>query len=638
MAEEAGSLYYDLDLNNKKFNEGLRASQASFNQFGKTIQNEGFVSRFSKKMDSVGSSLLGMGAKLTVGVTAPLVLLGKKAVEAASDLEESTSKVNVVFGEQAKDILKWAESSTKSMGLSKQAALEAAGTYGNLFQAFGVGREQAKEMSKNLVQLAADLASFNNTSVDEAILALRSGLSGETEPLKRYGVALSDVRLKEQAFRMGLIKTKSDALDPLAKSQAAYALIMKDTTLAQGDYARTAGGTANTLRTLKEQFNNVAAELGKSLLPIITQLAGKLANVAEFFSKLPAGAKNTGFGLAALAALAGPLITSMGALAKMLSFVTTPLGLIVTSVAALTAAVVWLFNNNEGFREWVESSFIPSLKRLKEKWDEIWVAIKSLIIPIFQALATIISQALWPAIVQLNDSLNGGLFKILGLIALLIIGVVVGAFIALAVVLAGIIIVVLGVVKVLQFLVDAFKRCVDNAGGFNGMLKTIKETIKALTPFINIMLLPFYAFQTLLGQLIHLLAGLDDGFKKVKKTVGGGIGNFVSGLNPFNFRADGGPVNAGEGYIVGEEGPEFFVPNRSGQIISNSDLQATSSSAAGSGAPIYNMKFNLSGVMATDDASLRQVGLNIAEGINQVLRSKGLGEIGGGKLQSVEFG
>jgi hypothetical protein len=129
-------------------------------------------------------------------------------------------------------------------------------------------------MSKTLVQLAADLASFNNTSVQDAIEALRSGISGETEPLKRYGVAINDVRLKEEALRLGLIQTAKGTLPVAVKAQAAYALILKDTALAQGDFARTSTGYANQQRILAAEMENLNAELGEHLLPLWKQFIG----------------------------------------------------------------------------------------------------------------------------------------------------------------------------------------------------------------------------------------------------------------------------------------------------------------------------------------------------------------------------
>ena len=189
-----------------------------------------------------------------------------KAIQAASDLSESQSKVGIVFGDSAKQVEDFAKTSATSLGITKQAALEATGTYGNLFQAFGVGQGEAATMSTTLVGLAADLASFNNTTVDDAILALRSGLSGETEPLKKYGIAINDVRLKEEARNMGLY-SGTGALSVTAKTQAAYALILKDSTLAQGDFERTSGGLANQQRILKAQLSDVGAQIGTVMIP-----------------------------------------------------------------------------------------------------------------------------------------------------------------------------------------------------------------------------------------------------------------------------------------------------------------------------------------------------------------------------------
>jgi hypothetical protein len=189
-----------------------------------------------------------------------------KLVQQASNLEESQSKVNTVFKNSAFIVDNFAKTSASSFGITKQAALEAAGTFGNLIQAFGIGEGEAANMSVTLVSLAADLASFNNTPIEEAIMALRSGLSGEAEPLKRFGVAINDVRLKQEAFNMGLYDGKG-ALDITAKTQAAYALILKDTNLAQGDFSRTSEGFANQMRILQASLSDAATEVGLVLLP-----------------------------------------------------------------------------------------------------------------------------------------------------------------------------------------------------------------------------------------------------------------------------------------------------------------------------------------------------------------------------------
>ena len=193
-----------------------------------------------------------------------------KLVTMASSLEESQSKVNTVFGDSVGVINEFAATSATSFGITKQAALEATGTFGALISAFGLGKGQASDMSVTLVQLAADLASFNNTNIEEAIGALRSGLSGETEPLKKYGVVLSDVLLKEKALEMGLYDGKG-ALDVKSKVQASYALILEQTAIQQGDVARTSEGFANQMKFLKASLSDAATELGVILLPYFKQ-------------------------------------------------------------------------------------------------------------------------------------------------------------------------------------------------------------------------------------------------------------------------------------------------------------------------------------------------------------------------------
>lgn len=191
---------------------------------------------------------------------AALTGLVGSSISAASDLSESMSKVGVVFGDNQQQILNWADGAATALGQSKQQALEAAGTFGNLFTALGLGGQQSADMSMNVVNLASDLASFNNINPTEALDALRAGLTGETEPLKRLGVNMNEATLKAKGLELGLIKG-SEALSPAAKAQAAYALIMEQTGSAQGDFARTSDGLANQQRIMAAQFEDTKASL-----------------------------------------------------------------------------------------------------------------------------------------------------------------------------------------------------------------------------------------------------------------------------------------------------------------------------------------------------------------------------------------
>lgn len=322
-----------------------------------------------------------------------IIAVGKSSIDAASNLDESVSKINVVFGESAGAVKTWAKGSAEAFGLSTQQALEAAGTYGNLFSAFGLGKTETKDMSQNLVGLAADLASFNNTSVDDALLALRSGLSGEAEPLKKFGVAINDSRLKTEALALGLIKSTKEALTPAAKAQASYSLIMKDTALAQGDFGRTSDGLANKQRIMAAKFGDLQATIGQALLPAMSALVGfimdkfipAIRSIGDWLSKhkpiligagiligtvlvgaFVAWATAAWAAFAANVAVAAPVIAlgvAIGALVAGVIWAYQNLGFFRAAVDAVKDALLWVWHNVlEPVIKWLSGNFVDLLK------------------------------------------------------------------------------------------------------------------------------------------------------------------------------------------------------------------------------------------------------------------------------------
>lgn len=238
-------------------------------------------------------------------VGAALFKLGKDAVAVASDISESQSKVQVVFGKSAIEVDKFAATSAKSMGISKAAYLEAAGTLGNLFVSLKLPQGEAAKMSTRMISLASDMASFNNATPEEALEALRSGLVGEAEPLRRFGVNLNDATLRQKALELGLIKTTKDALDPAVKAQATYALVLEQTKTAQGDFARTSDGLANSQRILKAQFSDMQGELGEKLLPAAVKVTGAMIELIDF---LDAHGKSVGIVAGSIAGVATAVV------------------------------------------------------------------------------------------------------------------------------------------------------------------------------------------------------------------------------------------------------------------------------------------------------------------------------------------
>jgi hypothetical protein len=362
MASTIPPILIQIQADVSQLKAGLAQAQSAIKGVDDNVKKaSGGMSNFVGNLKKVGAA---MGATFAASQVAAFA---KESIMAASNMAESLSKVQVVFGEGAAEVEAFGKSAAQNLGISNQAALEAAGTYGNLFQAFGLGQGESQKMSTSLVQLAADMASFNNTSIDQAITALRSGLSGETEPLKRFGVALSEVRLKEEAMRMGLIETMSGTLPVAIKSQAAYSLILKDTALAQGDYARTADGTANTMKTLQAKMEDAKVALGDALMPafrgllkILDLLIPVLTKIGEFFKENQAEVKAFAITVGVLGAAWGAYTVFVKAAIiqqKILNLVQklNPIGLIVIAVGLLVAMMVKLWNSNETFRKAVVS-------------------------------------------------------------------------------------------------------------------------------------------------------------------------------------------------------------------------------------------------------------------------------------------
>jgi hypothetical protein len=268
----------------KNFVAGMNAGEKKTKTFGDKL------AEFGKK---AGLAL----AAATAAVGAFAIKIAVDGVKAASDLSESVSKVGVLFGDSASKIEAFAESAAASLGQTKQQALDAASTFAIFGSSAGLAGDDLVEFSTDFTNLASDLASFNNTSPEDAIQAIGAALRGEALPLRRYGVLLDEATLRQAAFELGIISTTKQALTPQQKVLAAQEVIYKQTTAAQGDFLRTSDGLANSQRILNAQLANIRTEIGTALLPIVLKLTQIFSNnvlpviqsVADAFSKRAGG-------------------------------------------------------------------------------------------------------------------------------------------------------------------------------------------------------------------------------------------------------------------------------------------------------------------------------------------------------------
>jgi hypothetical protein len=246
----------------------------------------GLESRVSKLGSHASRGVSNLATNIAkIGVVAGGVAVAGLAasVSAASDLNEEIDKSQVVFGDASDEMLKFADGAA-AIGLSKAEALGAAGAFGNMFNTIGFAQDESQDMSETMVQLAADMASFNNEEPSEMLDRLRSGLSGEAEPLRRFGILISEATVKAFAYENGIAEV-GETLTEAQKVQARYGLILQDSAIQQGNFADTSSSLANQQRVLKSNLSNTAATIGQTLLPSVSKLLGAVNEL--FIDKQP---------------------------------------------------------------------------------------------------------------------------------------------------------------------------------------------------------------------------------------------------------------------------------------------------------------------------------------------------------------
>ena len=235
-------------------------------------QAQGALGKLSSAGKILGTTIAAAGASFAVFQGAKFL---KDATKSASDLQEALSKNKVIFGQFGSEIERFSDSAAVNLGQTQTQALNAASTFATFGKAANLTGTELVGFSTQLTTLASDLGSFYNVGTEEAITAIGAALRNETEPIRRFGVMINQASLEQKAFDMGLTKSVQ-TLTQHQRTLAAYALIMEQTTDAQGDFARTQDGLANTSKTLAAAFENAKASIGEGFLNAIQTTTGSL--------------------------------------------------------------------------------------------------------------------------------------------------------------------------------------------------------------------------------------------------------------------------------------------------------------------------------------------------------------------------
>ena len=250
-------------------------------ELAKTLKRSGKrLGDFKLKVQAIGKAFVKLG---TIAATAIISIGFVKAIKAASQFEETLSKFNAVFKDLAIVTREWAAAFALDVGRAQDEIVGFLAAMQDTFVPLGFSRDKAAELSKQVTQLALDLASFNNESDAETLRSLQSALIGNTETVRKYGVIITQVTLNQELLNLGIAGGVTQATEQ-EKVLARLNIILNSTTDAQGDAIRTSGSFANKMKALHAAIRGLLVTVGTEFLPTMTSVVKKIAEATKRFS------------------------------------------------------------------------------------------------------------------------------------------------------------------------------------------------------------------------------------------------------------------------------------------------------------------------------------------------------------------
>lgn len=306
--------FTDLNKTTTRLSAKMRAFRMQLSKVDRKMKEmqRGLFHRFSKGMRNVG-------AGMTVGVTLPIALMFKSFKDAARDAEETRSKFATVFRSISNESEMVADNFAKNFGLAGTESRKLLGDTADLLSGFGFTQESSLDLSKQVNELAVDLASFTNIEggAAQASAALTKALLGERESIKTLGIAILEADVKARVAKLGK-EGMTFATMRQAKAFATLQLATEQSKNAIGDFARTSASLANQERITAARIQDMKEAMGKILLPVALKLTKAIARMAEWFTNLSPRMQKIILITAGVVAVVGPLLLVLGAVLTML--------------------------------------------------------------------------------------------------------------------------------------------------------------------------------------------------------------------------------------------------------------------------------------------------------------------------------
>jgi hypothetical protein len=397
----------------------------------------------TKGFDQAGTKLSGFERGMrtanrgALAVVAGVTALALATKDSASRAEQAAGAVESAFGRQAAAVDKLAAGASTRVGLAASQYGELASVLGSQLRNLGVSEDQLVGTTDDLISRGADLAATFGGTTAEAVDALSSLMRGERDPIERYGVSIKDADIQARLAAEGLTGLTGEARKQ-AETQATLAILTEQTANAQGTFAREATSAAGASQIAAAQAENAKAALGTALLPVVVAVSGALGSLAGFMTQNAGATRILVVGVTALAVAiiaANAAIKFYGAAHTVLATVTrastgetirhrvatiastvaskaarvavvawtvaqkllnlamraNPIGIVITVVAALVAAIIAAYKNSQTFRDVVKKAG----EIAKNAFDAVWKAVKPVVDFIGKLVSGVQSAVSW---------------------------------------------------------------------------------------------------------------------------------------------------------------------------------------------------------------------------------------------------
>lgn len=297
----------------------LGQTRAELDRVSKELEKQKTIlGKTSEEWKGLSEKVTDIGKSMSMKVTAPILAAGAASFKLGADFEQAMGKMEVVFERNSRNIEKWAQNSLKNFGLAKSTAIEMVGDFGALFKGMGIDLQKTEEWSRTLTERTMDLANFYDTTVDETIRALNAIVTGQTEPLRRFGINMTQATLQEYAYSKGIRKKIQDMTEA-EKVQLRYNFVIERTNIAVGTTARESDTATGQLNRFKESVKELGLGFSEHILPIVVPVIDGLNNLIQGFSNLSDGTKKFIVIAGGIVASIGPALIVLGSVFKAIS-------------------------------------------------------------------------------------------------------------------------------------------------------------------------------------------------------------------------------------------------------------------------------------------------------------------------------